>query len=76
MDQILTNEERITLLDQNKRRRQEEIYLFCVSLGLDYASFNPATYVLEIPVTNHECALLKNASDAYVNIVAELASLE
>lgn len=76
MEQTLTTEERIMMLTQTKKRKQEEIYLYCVSLGIDYNSFDPSSYTLEIPVINHECALLKNTSEAYVNIVAELASLE
>jgi len=76
MEQILTNEERVLLLNQNKKRKQEEIYTLCVSLGIDYSSFDPATYVLQTPVENHEYAVLKYVSDTYVNIVAELASLE
>jgi hypothetical protein len=76
MEQTLTTEERIAMLTQVKKRKQEEIYTLCVSLGVTYSSFDPATYTLEIPVVNHEYTLLKNAGDAYVNIVAELASLE
>jgi hypothetical protein len=76
MEQILTTEERIVMLTQTKKRKQEDIYLYCVSLGIDYSSFQPSTYTLELPVVNHEYALLKNISEAYVNIVAELASLE
>jgi hypothetical protein len=76
MEQTLTTEERIAMLTQVKKRKQEEIYTLCVSLGINYSSFDPATYVLEIPVSNHEYALLKYASDTYTNIVAELASLE
>jgi len=76
MEQTLTTEERIAMLAQVKKRKQEEIYTLCVSLGIDYSSFDPATYVLQTPVENHEYAVLKYVSDTYVNIVAELASLE
>lgn len=76
MEQTLTPEERITMLRQTKKRKEDDIYIYCVSLGIDYNSFDPSAYTLEIPVVNHEYALLKNTSEAYVNIVAELASLE
>ena len=41
MEENLTNEQKIVLLNQTKSRLQEDIYNYCICLGIDYASFDP-----------------------------------
>lgn len=75
MEENLTNEQKIVLLNQTKSRLQEDIYNYCICLGIDYASFDPSAFVLETPVMRHESTLLKFASESYTRVLAEIASL-
>ena len=75
MEENLTNEQKVFLLNDVKNRLEQQMYTYCVCLGIDYGSFDPASFVLEKPVMQHESTMLKNAGDSYIKVLAEISSL-
>ena len=71
----LNIEDKRMILEELRKRMVLEIYRNCVLLGIDYDTFDYASYEQESPVIHHESVVLKNSCVSYANILEQIESL-
>jgi hypothetical protein len=73
--ETLTNEAKITIIEQTIAQLETEIYRSCLVLNIDPNTLDPDTYTYSVPVERHEYVLIKNSIDSLVVAKAKLAEL-
>lgn len=69
----LSDDDKLAILNQVIAQAENEIYRYCLIVGINPDTLDPATYTFSVPVERPEAVSLKHSCDTLLSARARLS---